>query len=190
MVPSHVAIALGKAYLNVLYEGPGCLATPCNGSRLRQQRKGASCPRKRVLTPCDAIGYVQRKAEVLLFCQGGECFGYFMQWGLPKATLKDIWELVAGDEGRLTQRHFVSCIYLMELAKTGNPLPQRLPPGPFPPVLQPAAPAAWERSVSLSDLQGVRSCISLSLMYQFASSAAPRNLYFRTTWPSLKLWLS
>lgn len=113
----------------------------------------------------DAIGSVQRKAEVLLFCQGGECFGYFMQWGLPKAALKDIWELVAGDEGRLTQRQFVSCIYLMELAKTGNPLPQRLPPGPFPPVSQPTAPAARQRSVSLSDLQGVRSCISLSVMY-------------------------
>lgn len=126
------------------------------------------------------MGDVQCKAEVLLFWQGGECFGYFMQWGLPKATLKDIWELVAGDEGRLTQRQFVSCIYLMELAKTGNPLPQRLPPGPFPPVSQPTAPAARERSVSLSDLQGVRSCISLSLMYRFASSAAHNNLYSST----------
>lgn len=69
--------------------------------------------------------------------QGGECFGYFMQWGLPKAMLKKIWEVVAGDEGRLTQRQFVSCIYLMERAKRGAPLPQRLPPGPFPPIAEP-----------------------------------------------------
>ena len=72
-----------------------------------------------------------------LVMQGGECFGYFMQWGLPKATLKDIWEVVAGDEGRLTQQQFVSYIYLMERAKKGAPLPQRLPPGPFPPTAEP-----------------------------------------------------
>lgn len=87
--------------------------------------------------------------------QGGECFGYFMQWGLPKATLKDLWELVAGDEGRLTQRQFISCIYLMERVKAGAPLPHRLPPGPFPPVAQPASSAPPQRAVSLAGLQGV-----------------------------------
>ena len=94
--------------------------------------------------------------RVMVSLQGGECFGYFMQWGLPKATLKDLWELVAGDEGRLTQRQFVSCIYLMERAKTGAPLPKRLPPGPFPPVAQSAASDTTQRAVSLAGLQGVR----------------------------------
>ncbi len=98
--------------------------------------------------------------------QGGECFGYFMQWGLPKAALKDIWELVAGDEGRLTQRQFIGCIYLMELAKKGAPLPPRLPPGPFPPVAQSGPSDAPQRAVSLSGLQGVRSCFFLSVSHR------------------------
>ena len=97
-----------------------------------------------------------------LYLQGGECFGYFMQWGLPKAALKDIWELVAGDEGRLTQRQFISCIYLMELAKKGAPLPPRLPPGPFPPVSQTASSEAPQRAVSLSGLQRVRPGLSIA----------------------------
>ena len=33
--------------------------------------------------------------------QGTDCFGAFMQSGLPKASLKQIWDLVAGDEPRL-----------------------------------------------------------------------------------------
>ena len=35
------------------------------------------------------------------FVQGTDCFGAFMQSGLPKAALKQIWDLVAGDEARL-----------------------------------------------------------------------------------------
>ena len=79
-----------------------------------------------------------------------------MQWGLPKEALKSIWEVVAGDEGRLTQGQFLACIYLMDLAKQGRPLPQRLPPGAFPSVA-PAAPAPGaQRALSLSGMQGVR----------------------------------
>lgn len=33
--------------------------------------------------------------------QGTDCFGAFMQSGLPKAALKHIWDLVAGNEPRL-----------------------------------------------------------------------------------------
>ena len=53
------------------------------------------------------------------FCivQGGDCFGAFMQWGLPKGTLKDVWATVAGDEGYLSQQQFVQCLYLMDNAK-------------------------------------------------------------------------
>lgn len=35
------------------------------------------------------------------FVQGTDCFGAFMQSGLPKQALKQIWDLVAGDEPRL-----------------------------------------------------------------------------------------
>ena len=49
--------------------------------------------------------------------QGGDCFGAFMQWGLPKGTLKDVWATVAGDEGYLSQQQFVQCLYLMDNAK-------------------------------------------------------------------------
>ena len=49
--------------------------------------------------------------------QGGDCFGAFMQWGLPKGTLKDVWGIVAGDEGFLNQHQFVQCLYLMDNAK-------------------------------------------------------------------------
>eukprot|EP00891_Asterochloris_glomerata_P006112 jgi/Astpho2/6112/Aster-04057 len=65
---------------------------------------------------------------------GGDCFGAFMQWGLPKGILKDIWAVVAGDEGRLTADQFVQCLYLMDNAKRGMIPPTRLPPGPFPPM--------------------------------------------------------
>ena len=117
---------------------------PVRGSSCRGSSSAASpLPLHALLRPDPAL-------------QGGECFGYFMHWGLPKDVLKSIWEVVAGDEGRLTQGQFVSCIYLMDLAKRGRPLPQRLPPGEFPPVA-PAAPARGaQRALSLSGMQGVR----------------------------------
>ena len=52
--------------------------------------------------------------------QGGDCFGTFMQSGLPKHILKDIWAVVAGDVGRLTMPQFLSCMYLLDLAKRGK----------------------------------------------------------------------
>lgn len=61
--------------------------------------------------------------------QGGECFGFFLQSGLDKAVLRDVWTLVAGAEGRLSQQQFVASMYLQELAKRGAPLPKQLPPG-------------------------------------------------------------
>ncbi len=61
--------------------------------------------------------------------QGGECFGFFLQSGLDKAVLRDIWTVVAGAEGRLSQQQFVASMYLQEQAKRGAPLPKQLPPG-------------------------------------------------------------
>ncbi len=61
--------------------------------------------------------------------QGGECFGFFLQSGLDKAVLRDIWTLVAGTEGRLSQQQFVASVYLQDLARRGAQLPKQLPPG-------------------------------------------------------------
>ena len=55
--------------------------------------------------------------------QGGECFGLFMQSGLPKHVLKDVWAVVAGDEGRLNLAQFLGCMYLLDQAKRGKVLP-------------------------------------------------------------------
>ncbi|KAL4435474.1 hypothetical protein ABPG77_006236 [Micractinium sp. CCAP 211/92] len=68
------------------------------------------------------------------FVQGTDCFGAFMQSGLPKASLKQIWDLVAGNEPRLNRHQFVQALYLIDCAKRGTPVPTSLPPGSFPPV--------------------------------------------------------
>ena len=58
-----------------------------------------------------------------------------MQWGLPKGILKDIWAVVAGDEGRLTADQFVQCLYLMDNAKRVSgreePRSKHCPGGPI-----------------------------------------------------------
>lgn len=87
--------------------------------------------------------------------QGVDCAGFFTQWGLQKDVLRDIWEVVAGDEGRLSQGHFLGCLYLMELAKRGVPPPRSLPPGPFPPIASTSAMPDSSSSFSLSGLQQV-----------------------------------
>ncbi|KAJ9523147.1 hypothetical protein QJQ45_023960 [Haematococcus lacustris] len=66
--------------------------------------------------------------------QGSDCFTFFMQWGLDKAVLRHIWDIVAGSGGALTQAQLVACLYLMDAAKRGIKPPPALPPGPFPPV--------------------------------------------------------
>ena len=40
-----------------------------------------------------------------------------MQRGLPKEVLRDIWNLVAGSQGQLDARQFISCLYLMDSIK-------------------------------------------------------------------------
>ena len=96
---------------------------------------------------CDKEPGNQRVAENDACCrQGGDCFAAFMQWGLPKGNLKDIWAVVAGDNGQLTEQQFLACLYLMDQAKRGIPPPASLPPGPFPPIST-AAPSQppWQQ---------------------------------------------
>ena len=65
--------------------------------------------------------------------QGVDCFPTLMRSGLPKETLKQIWDVVAGDEGHLNGHQFVQCLYLVDCAKMGIPIPATIPPGQFPP---------------------------------------------------------
>ena len=83
-----------------------------------------------------------------------------MQSGLPRQTLKDVWQVVAGDASFLNQQQFVSCLYLMDLAKQGRPVPSSLPSGPFPPGGQPEA--ASLPKFTLNSVQQVSSCLTLS----------------------------
>ncbi|KAK9844100.1 hypothetical protein WJX81_004424 [Elliptochloris bilobata] len=70
------------------------------------------------------------------YLQGSECFAFFLQSGLGKGALKDVWAAVAGDEGRLSASQFLACLYLIDLARRGLPVPAHAPPaGPdFPPI--------------------------------------------------------
>jgi hypothetical protein len=81
-----------------------------------------------------------------------------MQWGLGKGVLKDVWDAVAGDEGRLNAQQFLGCLYLMDLAKRGMAPPRALPPGAFPPVAgaAPQGPPEAGRAFSLSGLEQVQ----------------------------------
>lgn len=65
---------------------------------------------------------------------GKECFGEFMQWGLPKEVLREVWNLVASGQGQLDVKQFVSCLYLMDSVKKGARLPETLPTKNFPPL--------------------------------------------------------
>ena len=89
-----------------------------------------------------------------------------MHWGLPKQTLKNVWQVIAGNSSALNQQSFVACLYLMDLAKQGNPVPNQLPPGPFPPGFSsqglhasglPTSNAS--SAVDLGSLQQVTPCV-------------------------------
>ena len=67
--------------------------------------------------------------------QGVDCFPALMRSGLPKDTLKAIWDVVAGDAGYLNRHQFVQCLYLVDCAKIGIPVPAVLPQGQFPPAV-------------------------------------------------------
>lgn len=88
--------------------------------------------------------------------QGSECFAFFLHSGLGKGVLKDVWAAVAGNEGRLSAPQFLACLYLMDLARRGLPVPAHAPPaGPdFPPVAGGARPGSGQ--LSLQGMQQAR----------------------------------
>ena len=109
---------------------------------------------------------------------GQECFPVFMQWvplGLPQDALKEVWDLVAGQNAHLTQHDFKTCLYLMESLLKGTiaALPSALPPQPFPPP--PAAPAMVEPAAPVPVQQPVAAAAVAPPMppAQFESTPMP-----------------
>lgn len=70
------------------------------------------------------------------YLQANECFSIFMQWNLPQSDLSSIWDIAAGDDGRLNKEQFVNCLYLMESRRKGAQIPTHLPPN-FQPAQKP-----------------------------------------------------
>lgn len=66
------------------------------------------------LAPSQAVAFQTAFAQLDTnrdgWVQGVDCFAAFMQSGLPKATLKQVWDVVAGDDGQLNMHQFVQVI--------------------------------------------------------------------------------
>jgi Ca2+-binding EF-hand superfamily protein len=61
------------------------------------------------------------------YVAGGECFPVFMKSGLDKSVLKHIWDLVAGNEGKLDEQQFLLSQHFIMLSLKGEKLPTSLP---------------------------------------------------------------
>lgn len=70
------------------------------------------------------------------YLEGSDCFGIFMQWNLPQDDLSQIWDLAAGEDGRVSKEQFVNCLYLMDMKRKGATMPSHLPPH-FAPTVKP-----------------------------------------------------
>jgi len=72
---------------------------------------------------------------------GAACFGAFMQSGLSKKELKEIWDVVAGNAGELNRHQFVQAMYLIDWVKMSSKTVPRSLPAQFPPVASDAGGA-------------------------------------------------
>ncbi|QDZ20820.1 hypothetical protein HOP50_04g33410 [Chloropicon primus] len=61
------------------------------------------------------------------FVAGSDCFPVFMKSGLDKSVLRHVWDLVAGNEGKLNEQQFLMSQQLIILACKGEKLPAKLP---------------------------------------------------------------
>jgi len=89
------------------------------------------CIRDRYQTAFEQLDTANKKVV-----SGTACFGMFMQSGLSKGTLKDIWDVVAGRSAELNGHQFIQCMYLIDWVKSRGPgavvptvLPAQFPPG-------------------------------------------------------------
>ncbi|KAK2154784.1 hypothetical protein LSH36_257g02045 [Paralvinella palmiformis] len=68
------------------------------------------------------------------FLSGVEAKSVLQQTGLPHTILAQIWSLADIDnDGRLTNEEFCLAMHLVDMAKSGQPVPQKLPPNLIPP---------------------------------------------------------
>lgn len=86
------------------------------------------------------------------FVKGSECFGVFMQSGLSKSVLKNIWDIVAGNEGALNRHQFIQSMYLIDCRKNNYPIPSEIPAGQFPPTEKGALDVQTMMNASHSDI--------------------------------------
>lgn len=84
------------------------------------------------------------------YLNGSQAKNVLLTSGLPQAVLAQIWNLSDIDvDGRLSLEEFILASYLIELAKSGKPLPPSLPPDLVPPSYRkPSAPTSRTSSIS------------------------------------------
>jgi len=115
--------------------------------------------------------------------QGVDCFPTFMRCGLPKGALKDIWDVVAGDEGHLNRHQFIQCMYLIECAMLGSPIPSALPPGQFPPIQSAAVGINYMVSQSGQDIYSEQLLVGMMPPRAVYAPGAPPAVAFQTQVP-------
>jgi hypothetical protein len=114
---------------------PGGRSTVRHATYRPPSAHAGGCRRSRAAHPSSARPSTPAAATP----KGSDCFGVFMQSGLDKRALKVIWDLVAGSSGSLNAEQFVKCVYLIDHARRGAPLPPALPAGPGAPPFPPLA---------------------------------------------------
>ena len=84
------------------------------------------------------------------FLTGPQARNVLLQSGLPQGVLAQIWNLSDVDvDGRLSLEEFILASYLIDVARTGKPLPVTLPPDMVPPSFRkPATPTSRAGSIS------------------------------------------
>uniref|UniRef100_A0A669EMH7 Intersectin 2a n=1 Tax=Oreochromis niloticus TaxID=8128 RepID=A0A669EMH7_ORENI len=79
-------------------------------------------------------------SPVLGYISGEQARKFFLQSGLPASVLAEIWTLADVDkDGQLQADEFILAMHLVDMAKTGRPLPLTLPQDLVPPSLRGSA---------------------------------------------------
>ena len=71
--------------------------------------------------------FVQMDTDKDGYVAGSDCFPVFMRSGLDKGILKHIWDLVAGNEGKLNEEQFLLSQHYIMLSLKGGQIPARRP---------------------------------------------------------------
>ena len=80
------------------------------------------------------LGLGQRASHSCAWVAGGAAFGLLTSTGLPQDKLRRVWDLSDHDkDGALTSEEFAVAMHLIDLCKSGKPLPSTLPGNLVPP---------------------------------------------------------